>query len=64
MFTDLIKYILVFLISMFKFIGGPALGLAYDLSLIGVVSMTVFGMMTTVRTSVLYAEWLGSASFS
>jgi hypothetical protein len=48
MFTDLIKYILVFLISMFKFIGGPAFGAAYDLNLIGIVIMTVLGMMTTV----------------
>lgn len=48
MFTDLMKYILVYLISMFKFIGGPAFGAAYDLNLIGIVIMTVLGMMTTV----------------
>ena len=33
---------------MFKFIGGPAFGAAYDLNLIGIVVMTVLGMMTTV----------------
>jgi hypothetical protein len=33
---------------MFKFIGGPAFGAAYDLNLIGIVIMTVLGMMTTV----------------
>jgi hypothetical protein len=48
MFADLMKYILVYLISMFKFIGGPAFGAAYDLNLIGIVIMTVLGMMTTV----------------
>ncbi len=48
MFTDLMKYIIVYLISMFKFIGGPAFGAAYDLNLIGIVAMTVLGMMTTV----------------
>jgi hypothetical protein len=48
MFTDLMKYIIVYLISMFKFIGGPAFGAAYDLNLIGIVIMTVLGMMTTV----------------
>jgi hypothetical protein len=48
MFTDLMKYIVVYLISMFKFIGGPAFGAAYDLNLIGIVAMTVLGMMTTV----------------
>lgn len=50
MLTDLMKYIIVYLISMFKFIGGPAFGAAYDLNLIGIVIMTVLGMMTTVVT--------------
>ena len=48
MFTDLMKYIIVYLISMFKFIGGPAFGAAYDLNLIGIVIMTVLGRRTTV----------------
>jgi hypothetical protein len=48
MVTDLMKYIIVFFISMFKFVGGPAFGAAYDLNLIGIVAMTVTGMMTTV----------------
>lgn len=48
MFTDLMKYVIVFVISMFKFIGGPAFGAAYDLNLIGIIAMTVLGMMTTV----------------
>lgn len=48
MLSDLMKYIIIFLISMFKFVGGPAFGAAYDLNLIGIVVMTVLGMMTTV----------------
>lgn len=48
MVTDLMKYIIVYLISMFKFIGGPAFGAAYDLNLAGIVFMSVLGMMTTV----------------
>ena len=45
---DLLKYIIVFLISMFKFIGGPAFGAAYDLNVPVTAVMTVLGMMTTV----------------
>lgn len=42
------KYIFVYLISMFKFIGGPALGAAYDLNTIWTALMSIFGMMTSV----------------
>ena len=48
MLADLLKYILVFLISMFKFIAGPAFGAAYDLSVPITAAMTILGMMTTV----------------
>lgn len=46
--SDLIKYIIVYLISMFKFIGGPAFGSVYDLNFAGVAAMTILGMMTSV----------------
>ncbi|MCG8309361.1 MAG: hypothetical protein MI975_18345 [Cytophagales bacterium] len=42
------KYIIVYLISMFKFIGGPAFGAAYDLNILITAGMTILGMMTTV----------------
>ena len=42
------KYIIVYLISMFKFIGGPVFGAAYDLNIIGTATMSIFGMMTSV----------------
>lgn len=45
---QLIKYISVFLLSMFKFIGGPALGAAYGLTFFEKFIFTVLGMMTTV----------------
>ena len=48
MLPDLMKYLLVYLISMFKFVGGPAFGAAYDLNLAGTATMTILGMMTTV----------------
>ena len=48
MLANLLKYIIVFLISMFKFIGGPAFGAAYDLNVSVTAIMTILGMMTTV----------------
>jgi hypothetical protein len=48
MSEELIKYITVYVISMFKFIGGPALGAAYGLSFVETFVITVLGMMTTV----------------
>ena len=48
MISDLMKYIAVYLISMFKFIGGPAFGAAYDLNILITSVMTILGMMTTV----------------
>jgi len=48
MLGDLLKYIVVFLISMFKFIGGPAFGAAFDLNVPITAVMSILGMMTTV----------------
>jgi len=48
MIADLLKYIVVFIISMFKFIGGPAFGAAYDLNVSITAAMTILGMMTSV----------------
>lgn len=45
---ELVKYIMVYLISTVKFIGGPGLGAAYDLPLAGTAIMTILGMMTSV----------------
>ena len=38
----------VYLISMLKFIGGPAFGTHYELSYLETIILTVLGMMTTV----------------
>ncbi len=42
------KYLLVYLISMFKFVGGPVLGTSWGLSAIEASLLTILGMMTTV----------------
>lgn len=48
MLSNLMKYVIVYLISMFKFIGGPAFGAAYDLNIAVTALMTILGMMTSV----------------
>lgn len=50
------KYIIVYLISMFKFLGGPAFGSAYDLNIIGTAAMTILGMMTSVTIISFYGR--------
>ena len=42
------KYLMVYVISMFKFIGGPAMGAAYGMSFLEKFIITVLGMMTSV----------------
>jgi len=42
------KYLTVYLISMFKFIGGPAMGAAYGMNFLEKFLITVLGMMTSV----------------
>ncbi len=44
----MVKYLSVFLLSMFKFIAGPALGAVYGFTFFEKFIITVLGMMTTV----------------
>jgi uncharacterized membrane protein len=48
MLLQIVKYVPVFLGSMFKFILGPINGLAMGLTLIETIILTVLGMMTSV----------------
>jgi hypothetical protein len=48
MYEQLGKYLTVYLISMFKFIGGPAMGAAYGMTFIEKSLISVLGMMTSV----------------
>ncbi|NJN27871.1 MAG: hypothetical protein HC819_18810 [Cyclobacteriaceae bacterium] len=52
------KYIIVYLISMFKFVGGPAFGAAYNLNLVITACMTILGMMTSVIVISFYGQKL------
>jgi len=48
MVSLILKYLMVFLTSMLKFIGGPLLGVASGLSIWETALLTILGMMTTV----------------
>ncbi|GAA4382676.1 hypothetical protein [Hymenobacter koreensis] len=48
MMTYVLKYATVFLLSMFKFIGGPVTGAAAGMSFAQTMALTVAGMMTSV----------------
>jgi len=48
MTEELIKYLSVFFLSMFKFVAGPALGAVYGFSFLEKTVITVLGMMTSV----------------
>lgn len=42
------KYLSVYFASMFKFVGGPAMGMAFGLTFWETVGITILGMMTTI----------------
>ena len=46
--STIFKYVTVYFLSGFKFIFGPAFGVANDLHLIAIIPLTALGMMTTV----------------
>ena len=48
MYTTLMKYVSVFLVSMVKFLGGPVAGVSMNLSFLETVLVSVAGMMTSV----------------
>lgn len=45
---ELLKYLLVYALSGFKFIFGPTMGVAYGFSILETGALTTLGMMTTV----------------
>lgn len=61
MFTEVLKYISVFLLSMVKFFGGPLAGISMGLSFGTTLALTVTGMMTSVfifsGIGVMFSDW-------
>ncbi len=56
MLTELVKYLSVFLFSMFKFILGPATGVLAGVNYASTVTLTVGGMMTSVILFTFFGE--------
>lgn len=56
MLTELVKYLTVYLFSMFKFILGPASGVLAGVSFVATVALTVAGMMTSVFIFSVFGE--------
>ena len=56
MFSEIIKYISVYLLSMVKFMAGPPLGVAVGISTMETILISIFGMMTSVVIFSLIGE--------
>ncbi|MDH3709579.1 MAG: hypothetical protein OER04_06805 [Cyclobacteriaceae bacterium] len=56
MFSEIIKYISVYLLSMVKFMAGPPLGVAVGISTLETILISIFGMMTSVVIFSLIGE--------
>ena len=48
MYSELLKYVSVYLLSMTKFMAGPSIGMAVGMPILGTVVISVLGMMTSV----------------
>jgi hypothetical protein len=48
MFSEILKYLSIYLLSMTKFMAGPSLGVAIGMPVIWTVVISVLGMMTSV----------------
>ncbi len=59
---DLIKYLLVYALSGFKFIFGPTMGVAYGFNLLETAVLTILGMMTTVYIISYFGEQIRSVT--
>ncbi len=56
MFSEILKYISVYFLSMVKFMAGPPLGVAVGIPTWGTILLSIFGMMTSVVIVILIGE--------
>ena len=56
MWSELIKYISVYFLSMVKFMAGPPLGVAVGISMFETIILSILGMMTSVVLFTLIGE--------
>ena len=59
MFSELIKYISIYLLSTTKFVAGPSMGAAFGMPTIWVTVLSVLGMMTSVFIFTVIGERAG-----
>ncbi|WP_200974580.1 hypothetical protein [Echinicola sp. 20G] len=58
MLEYILQFLVIYLVCLFKFIGGPVLGTAADYSVFEIVIVTVSGMMTSVLVFTYLGEWI------
>ncbi len=54
--AEILKYLGVYVLSMFKFIAGPTIGISSGLNFFVTVALTVAGMMTIVYTITYFGD--------
>ena len=59
MFSELLKYISIYLLSMTKFMAGPSMGVAIGIPTIWTIVISVLGMMTSVLIFTAIGERTG-----
>ena len=59
MFSEVLKYVSVYLLSMTKFMAGPTIGVVAGMPTFWTVVMSVLGMMTSVLVFTLIGEYRG-----
>ncbi|WP_215224330.1 hypothetical protein [Echinicola shivajiensis] len=58
MIEYILQFLAIYIVCLFKFIGGPVLGTAADYSVLEIVLVTVSGMMTSVLVFTFLGEWI------
>lgn len=58
MIEYILQFLAIYIVCLFKFIGGPVLGIAADYSVFEIVAVTVSGMMTSVLVFTFLGEWI------
>lgn len=58
MIEYILQFLAIYIVCLFKFIGGPVLGTAADYSVFEIMAVTVSGMMTSVVIFTYLGEWI------
>ena len=59
MFSEILKYISIYLLSMTKFMAGPSVGVAIGMPMFWTIVISILGMMTSVLIFTLIGERTG-----